>query len=97
MKIKILKKSLGERRLIGGEGRLRFNSSLSLEKEILGLSPRFFHPSSLSPPRNYFFGGFFWGVCLKWLKGIKCVCLKGMEKSLEQEPFQGKEVRRETL
>jgi hypothetical protein len=26
-----------------------------------------------------------------------CVCLKGMEKSLEKEPFQGKEVRREEL
>jgi hypothetical protein len=67
VKIKALKKSWSERRFIGGESGLNFNSSLSLEKEILGLYPRFFHPSSLSPPL------FFWGVCLKWFKGIKCV------------------------
>jgi hypothetical protein len=38
-----IKKSLGERRLIGGEGRLRFNSSLSLEKEILDYRLDFFN------------------------------------------------------
>jgi hypothetical protein len=57
---------LGERRLIGGEGRLRFNSSLSLEKEILDYPLDFFNFQAYPPP--LFFGGFFWGVCLKWLK-----------------------------
>jgi hypothetical protein len=62
VKIKTLNKSWSERRFIGGESRLRFNSS-SLEKEILGLPPRFFHPSSLPLPIMYLEDCFF-GKCV---------------------------------
>jgi len=56
VKIKTLKKSLGERRLIGGEGRLRFNSSLSLEKEILDYPLDFFIFQAY--PHHYFLEDF---------------------------------------
>jgi hypothetical protein len=61
VKIKTLKKSLGERRLIGGEGRLRFNSSLSLEKEILDYPLDFFIFQAYPP--HYFLEDFF-GECV---------------------------------